>query len=59
MFNGCFIAGINTPKGVITFHLKMKFWDELKICEIYNAPKYDGYTEDDVKERIKSLYRHQ
>lgn len=57
MFNDDFIAGINTPKGVITFHLKMKYWDELNVCEIYNAPKYDGYTEEDVKERIKSLYR--
>ncbi len=55
MFNGDFIAGINTPTGVITQHIKMKYWDELNITEIGHAPKYDGYTEEDVKERIKSL----
>lgn len=55
MFNGCFIAGINSKKGVITFHLKMKFWDDLNVEEIDRAPKYDNYSEEDVKKRIKSL----
>ena len=57
MFNGDFIAGIFTPEGPITQHLKLKFWDELNVQEIKNAPKYDGYTEEDVKTRIKSLGR--
>lgn len=55
MFNGDFIAGINTPDGVITQHLKLKYWDDLDVIEIDNAPEYDGYTEEDVKLRIKSL----
>ncbi len=55
MFDGCFIAGINTPTGIITQHIKMKYWDELDVREIDNAPQYDGYTENDVKFRIKSL----
>ena len=55
MFNGDFIAGINSNEGVITFHLKMKYWDDLNAKEIDRAPKYDGYTEEDVKVRIKSL----
>ena len=55
MFDGDFIAGINTPSGPITQHLKMKFWDDLHVPEIEKAPRYDGYTEDDVKIRIKSL----
>ena len=57
MFNGDFIAGINAPTGVITFHLKMKLWDDLSVEEIKRAPKYDYYTEEDVKVRIKSLKR--
>ncbi|MGI5897826.1 MAG: hypothetical protein ACOX6Q_01550 [Candidatus Dojkabacteria bacterium] len=55
MFNGCFIAGMNTPTGPVTFHLKEEYWDDLNILEIDRAPEYDGYTEEDVKKRIKSL----
>lgn len=54
-FDGDFIAGINTPKGVISRHLKLKYWDDLNIPEIEHAPSYDGYTEEDMDERIKSL----
>lgn len=57
MFDGDFIAGIFTPDGLITQHLKMKFWDDLSVQEIERAPQYDGYTEEDVKDRIKSLNR--
>jgi len=57
MFDGDFIAGINTPTGIITQHIKMKYWDELDVREIDNAPQYDGYTEEDVKSRVKSLKR--
>ena len=57
MFNGDFIAGINSDKGTITFHLKMKYWDDIIAEEIDRAPKYDGYTEEDVISRIKSLTR--
>ena len=55
MFPGDFIAGIHTPDGVITFHLKMEYWDMLKVEELRRAPMYDGYTAEDVKERMKSL----
>lgn len=55
MFNGDFIAGINTPEGPISQHLKMKHWDELCVPEIYCAPEYDGYTEEECKRREKSL----
>ena len=57
MFDGDFIAGINTPSGVITQHIKMKYWDELNVREIDNSPKYDGYTREDVRERVKSLVK--
>ena len=57
MFSGDFIAGINTNIGPITFHLKLKYWDELDVKELPRALKYDGYTEEDVIKRIKSLNR--
>ena len=57
MFNGDFIAGINSDIGMITFHLKMKYWYDLDVKELDRAPEYDGYTEEDVKARIKSLTR--
>lgn len=56
MFDGDFIAGIFTPDGPITQHLKLKFWDDLNVQEIERAPQYDGYTEEDVIVRIKSLH---
>ena len=55
MFDGDFIAGINTPEGLVTQHIKLKHWDELDIKELDRAPLYDGYTKEDVKVRIKSL----
>ena len=57
MFNGDFIAGINTPEGTATQHLKMKYWDDLQVQELDRAPRYDGYTEEDVKVRIKSIQK--
>ena len=56
-FNDDFIAGINTPAGPITKHIKMKYWDQLDVKEIDHAPKYDGYTKQDENERKKSLYK--
>ena len=55
MYEGDFIAGINTPEGVATFHIKLKYWDLFDIPEISRAPKYDNYTSDDVLSRILSL----
>jgi len=55
MFNGDFIAGIYTPKGLVAQHLKLKYWDDLNVKEIERAPQYDGYNDEDIKVRIKSL----
>ena len=55
MFNGDFIAGINTPEGIATYHIKLEYWDLFEIPEIDKAPKYDNYTPDDVMNRILSL----
>lgn len=55
MYNGDFIAGIMTPVGPIAQHLKLKYWDDLNVREIDRAPQYNGYNEDDIKKRFKSL----
>lgn len=55
MFENSFIAGINTPDGVVTYHIKKQYWELFDIIEIERAPKYDNYDSNDVLERIKSL----
>ena len=55
MFNDSFIAGINTPQGIATYHIKLSYWDLFEIPEIERAPKFDNYTSDDVLERLLSL----
>ena len=55
MFNDRFIAGINTPKGIATYHVKMKYWDLFNIPELERAPSYDQYSSEDVLDRIQSL----
>lgn len=55
MFDGDFIAGINTPDGIASYHIKLEYWELFEIPEIERAPKYDSYTPDDVMQRILSL----
>ena len=55
MFNGDFIAGIKTPKGITTFHFKLEYWDLFQVKELDNAPEYDGYTVEEALERLTSL----
>ncbi len=55
MFQGDFIAGINTPEGIATYHIKLEFWDLFQIPEIERAPKYDNYDNETVLKRIYSL----
>lgn len=58
MFNGDFIAGINTPEGIASYHFKLEYWDLFDIPEIDRAPKYDNYTTNDVMNRILSLSKY-
>ena len=55
MFNDSFIAGINTPEGVATYHIKLKYWEMFNIPELERAPRYDLYSSKDVIDRILSL----
>lgn len=55
MFNGDFIAGINTPGGQATYHIKLEFWDLFNIPELERAYPYDGYNSDEALSRLLSL----
>lgn len=55
MYAGYFIVGIYTPKGVATYHYELKYWDLFKVQELKCSPEYDGYTPDDVLDRLMNL----
>ena len=55
MYEGDFIAGINTEDGPITYHIKLEYWDIFNIPVIDRAPKYDNYGNDEVIKRIRTL----
>lgn len=57
MFPDSFIAGINTPDGIATYHIKLQYWDLFNIPEIDRAPKFDFYSSDESLKRILSLTR--
>lgn len=55
MFDGWFIAGIETGEGNATYHLPISWWADFDIDELPNAPKWDGHTSADVIVRIRTL----
>ena len=55
MYGGCFICGLNTPEGIVSFHFKMKHWADFKIPELDRAPQYEGYTSKEVISRLKKF----
>ena len=58
MFFDSFIAGINTPDGIATYHIKLQYWDLFDIPELERAPKYDSYSSEDVIDRILTLNKN-
>lgn len=55
MFSDSFIVGINTPEGITTYHIKMRYWDLFDIPEVERAPKYDNYSSKESFKRVLSL----
>lgn len=55
MFSDSFIVGINTPEGITTYHIKMRYWDLFDIPEVEKAPKYDNYSSKESFKRVLSL----
>lgn len=56
MYNGMFIAGINTPEGQYTYHCEDDLWDLFHVKEISNASEWDGHKPKDIV-RLLSLNR--
>jgi hypothetical protein len=57
MFEGYFIAGIKTPEGDATYHVKNEYWDRIKwSIELVEAPEWDGHTPKDALERINKMF---
>lgn len=50
-----FIAGINTPKGVVTRTVSMEYWNNFDVQELEEIPEYDRLTAEERKIRMKSL----
>ncbi len=60
MFSGWFIAGINLPTGVITYHLPMSLWAIVELTQarsLPRAPRWDGHTAADVIKRVREWVR--
>lgn len=55
MFDGWFIAGCQTEKGQITYHLPLLWWDKFSCRAIEKAPEWDGHTPADVIDRVQTL----
>ncbi len=54
MFEGMFIAGLETPSGTITYHIEGQFLPLFQkyVKEVPKAPEWDGHTPNDVLVRL-------
>ena len=55
MFDGMFITGFPTPTGMISYHYDLEYWNLFKVPELPRAPKFTGYTEQDVLNRFINI----
>lgn len=54
MYDGMFIAGIDTPEGQYTYHCENDLWDLFDVKELENSPEWDGHKPKDIV-RLLSL----
>lgn len=55
VWDGWFVAGMNTVAGQVTYHLPIKYWDKCNVEELKEAPSYDGHTSQDVLKRFEAF----
>jgi activator of HSP90 ATPase len=56
MFDGYFIVMAVIPNiGQISYHYKLKHWDEFHIKEVEKTPEYDGHTSLDILTRLVQI----
>ena len=53
MFDGWFIAGLETDDGQVTYHLPNRLLNAFRnVKKLEKAPEWDGHTSDDVISRL-------
>lgn len=56
---GYFIVGINLPTGTITYHYKLRHWDDFAgIIELEHAPRWDGAMPPATVDRLLEWARN-
>lgn len=61
MFDDMFIVGIDLPEGPVSYHIELTEldgrdnWELFKCKELEKAPEWDGYTPNDVVERLRKF----
>jgi len=56
MFEGYFIVQMNHPEvGQISYHYKLKHWDEFRLTEAERASEWDGHGSLETLERLNRL----
>jgi hypothetical protein len=50
-----FISGIPDETYDISYHLPIRFWNMINVMETPKAPPYDGYTPEDILNRLARL----
>lgn len=57
MFPGYFIVGVDLPSGMITYHYKIKYWDEFEgLTVLDHAPEWDGASADECLVRLHAAH---
>lgn len=53
MFEGMFVVGMSLPTGEVSYHFDVDpYWDLFDVPELPQVPFFDGYTSEDVLERL-------
>jgi hypothetical protein len=53
IFDGYFVAGINLPDGVVSYHFTLARWNDFRhVPELHAAPKWDGTGSRDSVARL-------
>lgn len=55
MFDGFFIAGVDTPFGTATYHVKAEYYERFPAYRRERAPEFDGHTPEDTLERLEKM----
>lgn len=52
MYDGMFIAGVDTPFGQATYHIENQYWDAFHVRELERATPFDGHTPEEAIDRL-------